>query len=544
MSFETLNLAGSLLRSSRLQMDVASRNLAGANEAGYVRQSALTEEMLPASSRYNGQSLDSMGARISGINRAKTQLLDAGYRLTRQSSDGAEAVTPWLERVEGTLARAGGLAEQSAALAQKASNLASNPGEMAVRAEFLQAADGFASELRHQAQTLDSIRDGAKTDLAAKTERASTILGRLAELNPRLVNAAPSTMGANRLLDERDRLLDELHGLMDVQVAENRSGDVTVYQNGTELVFRDRAEKLGVDSSGQVTTGTGTTLNLGGGSLQSLRDLVNTELPVVRASLDALATSTATSVNAVHRNGYGMDGATGRDLFTGTGAADLRVALTDARQLGAAVGRLESAAPVGTSSFASARDLNSQAANLTTPVSASGSLTVNGTTINYTDSQTLDDVLASFQAAGVSARYDSSSRRVVTSSLDGAGPAFADVTGNFAAAFGLTGTASPGGPGDGEGARALANVLGNGTLTRAAGDMIVKAGQRSQRAGADLEAAQATMQAAEEQRQSVQGVSTDEELLNLTKYQQAFAAAARVASVADEVLTTLLRELG
>ncbi len=43
-----------------------------------------------------------------------------------------------------------------------------------------------------------------------------------------------------------------------------------------------------------------------------------------------------------------------------------------------------------------------------------------------------------------------------------------------------------------------------------------------------------------QQRESVSGVSIDEEVSNLTVYQRAYEANARIISVVDELLTTLI----
>ncbi|KAJ8135556.1 hypothetical protein OY671_011231, partial [Metschnikowia pulcherrima] len=42
-------------------------------------------------------------------------------------------------------------------------------------------------------------------------------------------------------------------------------------------------------------------------------------------------------------------------------------------------------------------------------------------------------------------------------------------------------------------------------------------------------------------RRSVSGVSSDEELLNVTRSQQAYAAAAKIATAADEMLSTIIQ---
>ena len=51
---------------------------------------------------------------------------------------------------------------------------------------------------------------------------------------------------------------------------------------------------------------------------------------------------------------------------------------------------------------------------------------------------------------------------------------------------------------------------------------------------------QSAMTVMEKQRESVSGVSIDEEMSNLIKYQYAYQAAARLITVADEMFTDLL----
>ncbi|HYW52276.1 MAG TPA: flagellar basal body rod C-terminal domain-containing protein, partial [Gemmatimonadaceae bacterium] len=54
------------------------------------------------------------------------------------------------------------------------------------------------------------------------------------------------------------------------------------------------------------------------------------------------------------------------------------------------------------------------------------------------------------------------------------------------------------------------------------------------------EAARTLLTQAEVRRDSVKGVSIDEEMVNLMKFQQSYAAAARLVSVVDEISETLI----
>jgi flagellar hook-associated protein 1 FlgK len=56
--------------------------------------------------------------------------------------------------------------------------------------------------------------------------------------------------------------------------------------------------------------------------------------------------------------------------------------------------------------------------------------------------------------------------------------------------------------------------------------------------------AQSVLTAVSNQRQSVDGVSLDEEMTNLITYQQAYQASARVMNAIDATLNTLITQVG
>ena len=55
---------------------------------------------------------------------------------------------------------------------------------------------------------------------------------------------------------------------------------------------------------------------------------------------------------------------------------------------------------------------------------------------------------------------------------------------------------------------------------------------------------QSLLSAIDNQRQSVSGVSLDEEMTNLITYQQAYQASARVMNAIDSTLNTLINQVG
>lgn len=82
------------------------------------------------------------------------------------------------------------------------------------------------------------------------------------------------------------------------------------------------------------------------------------------------------------------------------------------------------------------------------------------------------------------------------------------------------------------------------TMTAYVSTMMSKVGELTTNAEQLSEQQQSAMTVMEKQRESVSGVSIDEEMSNLIKYQYAYQAAARLITVADEMFADLLGVLG
>jgi len=109
-------------------------------------------------------------------------------------------------------------------------------------------------------------------------------------------------------------------------------------------------------------------------------------------------------------------------------------------------------------------------------------------------------------------------------------------------------------PGDGSGATALAQAANAATSFAAAGDfsaMTTSVSQYAAQLGGDLgrtaaaaasasTSASAVQTEAQTRLQAVEGVNLDEELVNLTTYQQAYNASARLVQASKDMINTLL----
>ena len=106
----------------------------------------------------------------------------------------------------------------------------------------------------------------------------------------------------------------------------------------------------------------------------------------------------------------------------------------------------------------------------------------------------------------------------------------------------------PGGSDNATALAALANakIVAGGTVTAADAyaNIVGDVGQRKAQAAQDVEVRGAMQTQAETLQSSQEGVSVDEEMVNLTKYQRAYEAASKLVSTANQLLTELMSEVG
>ena len=133
--------------------------------------------------------------------------------------------------------------------------------------------------------------------------------------------------------DHRDMLLERLSRLTNINVVARESGSTAVMIGGRTIV--DDAKVMALDTQ-EISSGTmmvnnviwaddGTSARISGGELAGLIDIRDNIIPGILQDLDTVAATLITEVNNIHSTGYGSDGSTGLDFFTGSDASDIAV---------------------------------------------------------------------------------------------------------------------------------------------------------------------------------------------------------------------------
>ncbi|MDZ7678961.1 MAG: flagellar hook-associated protein FlgK [Acidimicrobiales bacterium] len=342
--FSSLQTALSGLTAHQKAVQTAGHNIANAATPGYSRQRVDLKSsgagVVPAVwSKPDGIG---NGVEVSTIVRIRDQFLEA--RAVREVGTGAhlERLGSIMDRIEMIFPEPSdvGLAHQLSDMWASFDDVGNQPGSSAPRISLLERAGTVASELNRAATELANLHQSSVDQADALVTEVNTTAARVAELNQSVRNATAAGLAPHDLADQRDRLIDRLGELVGVTTQPGEHGTTNVFLGGTALVRGDRAESLVLDTEGDLPAPhdgldlTNTQVRwakdnypaaVTSGEIAGLMEGANRAIPDQLADLDAVADTLITQVNDLHVQGFGLDGADGRQFFAGTDAATIRV---------------------------------------------------------------------------------------------------------------------------------------------------------------------------------------------------------------------------
>jgi flagellar hook-associated protein 1 len=247
-----LNAAVSGLRTSQAGINLVAQNVANAESVGYTRRVISPVQVVTGG--------NTSGVRTGEVQRVldkltqrqlRTEMSGAAYTMVR--ADFASA----LDRLFGAPGSVASLDYAMNDFTQQMTRLANDPADFSARASVVDRAQTLAARISAIAQGVQGMRTQAEGQIANSVTRANELLAGIVDANAK-VTAADFKGGSAALEDERDRMINELSGLMDIQVQEGPNGSVRLLtgsgtmlfdgMNATRLTFDERSV-LGASSS-------------------------------------------------------------------------------------------------------------------------------------------------------------------------------------------------------------------------------------------------------------------------------------------------------
>ncbi|MBJ9836875.1 MULTISPECIES: flagellar hook-associated protein FlgK [Citrobacter freundii complex] len=319
---DMINIGYSGASTAQVELNVTAQNTANAMTDGYTRQVAITSTIGASSgssnSAGNGVQVDSI-RRVSNqyqVNQVWYAASDYGYYNTQQE---------YLTQLETVLSDdnsslSGGFDNFFAAL----NAATTSPDDSALREQVISESGALALRVDNTLDYIDSQSSEIVSQEQAMVAQVNTLTSGIAGYNQQIAEAEANGDNASALYDARDQMVEQLSGIMDVQVNIDDEGnyDVTL-QNGQPLVSGQESSTIELDTNADGTqsmslTFAGTTSSMNtetGGSLGALFDYQNKVLTPLTGTINSMAEQFADAVNTQLAQGYDLNGNPGEPLF-------------------------------------------------------------------------------------------------------------------------------------------------------------------------------------------------------------------------------------
>lgn len=546
-----LNTAKQAILSELAAINTTGSNIANVNTPNYSRLRPVFSTVGAGS----GGERDQAGVEISNIERVYDRYIESQIAEANRQLGYYEARKNALSRVESVIneSSGGGLSDLMNRFWTAWSDLSANPGGAAEREVLVTVAENLASVFRQQSEELWRIRRDMNANLVDVVSDINAFAAEISALNGQITAIEVDGGNAGDLRDRRTALLKEISSNINIQSYEDGASGLNIFlANGMALVQGSSSWKLRLEVSHAESgfydvyiEGSTTVQNsdITGGKMGAYLEMRDTTLKGYLDKLNTLAENFIQKVNSQHRLGYDQNGNHGGDFFEPVSeAAHMRVAaaiLADAEKIAASAtvdGDGDNARLIGAikdeAMFAAAGSATVTNFDADADVPAAS---IEITAIDQAFKSTTGPIVLTRGATASDwtvVSHGGYTNLSVLSAAPGALMLDLNGSGDAGLAVALTGTWE-----EGDTLSFSLNLDGRkSTLNEFFGALTAGVGQDVFNASRELERQTAVSNQLIAQRESVSGVSIDEEMLNLMKFQAAYNAAGKLVQTLEEIL--------
>jgi flagellar hook-associated protein 1 FlgK len=339
--FGTLSVALSGLSVSQQEMATTSNNVANENTPGYTREVPVVTTGDPVEV---GSLNIGTGVVLEKIDSLRDSMLQIQINQATQQNSSLNTSLTELQQIQTQFASSSsGIGADISNFFNSLQQLSPDPSDLTLRQSVLSAANTLATDFNSAAQSLRTQSSNIDQNVVQSVTQVNSLTSQIASVDQQISNlqAVDQSTGQEpgTLVDQQNNLIQQLSGLIDVQVIPTGQGITLTTSNGTTLVSGSQSYALTTQATGGVqhifSGSQDITSSLRGGSLAGLVQVSDQEIPSISSSLDQLAAGLATSLNAANAQGYDLNGNLGGNIFVpppagGVGAAaTLTVSMTD-----------------------------------------------------------------------------------------------------------------------------------------------------------------------------------------------------------------------
>jgi len=254
MSMSSLSTPISGLQAAQAGLYVTGHNLANHHSRGYTRQMVGQSTFMSHTigRNANGAMQVGLGTQISGIRQVRDHFLDMRWRAASPELSFWDVRVGTGQRLDdifgemhGEFRLQGVLQDLSRALHE----LNNESPSIESRGNFISFAGSFISRISGAANAMAQRQTELNNNIKASVRRINQLTTEIDEMNRRITLEEASGANANDFRDRRNNAIDELSTLINITARENHRGEINIIANGHALLVNGNRMQMGLQYS-------------------------------------------------------------------------------------------------------------------------------------------------------------------------------------------------------------------------------------------------------------------------------------------------------
>jgi flagellar hook-associated protein 1 FlgK len=263
-----LNSAVSALRVNQAQIQLASSNIAHAQDPNYTKKSLKTESVVFGNGQVGGVMISGYASTLSVTLRKQVEAQTA----TAGASDATNEYMSRIQDLLGTSADQSGLTKAMDSFITAWQDFQSEPDSAAAQQAIVGAGSQIGNEIHRVAAGLDQLDSDVRTDIGNSVNQLNDLLKQLFQVNLQMKTALTDSSASADLMDQRDNLVKQIAQYVDVRTVEQDDGSVSLFTASGLQLLDGPPSLFAYDGTNVTRVGDGTAINsqLSGGRIHAL----------------------------------------------------------------------------------------------------------------------------------------------------------------------------------------------------------------------------------------------------------------------------------
>lgn len=235
-----LNSALTGLQATQTSLGLVADNVANVNTPGYIRKTTLL-----TNSGGGGT-----GVQVIGISRELDQFVQRQLRSEVSGANYASIRSDFYTRLDQVFGSPGGDDALDTVFNNFTSSLnalTTSPDSTSAQGQVLNQAQVLAQHLNAMSSDIQELRSQAESGVADSVDRVNQLLQDIQQVSTKIVSGSSSDAASAALLDQRDKDVTELAGLIDIRVLPSDHNGISIFTGSGVSLYDGQAATLSFD---------------------------------------------------------------------------------------------------------------------------------------------------------------------------------------------------------------------------------------------------------------------------------------------------------